>query len=119
MADAAWKRTERELARDVGTERIPVTGERAGADFVAGGYAYQVKRRRTIPQEWRAALAGIEGTAVKTKRRGVLVVRDHGTRRDRSFVVVSWETWRRLVDQVDLADDLAAWEDWNKGACGA
>jgi hypothetical protein len=32
MADKAWKAFERRLCRDVGTERIPVTGGRHGAD---------------------------------------------------------------------------------------
>ena len=31
MTDKAWKAFERRMARDVGTERIPVTGERDGA----------------------------------------------------------------------------------------
>jgi len=34
---------ERRLARALGTERVPVTGERAGADFVDGVFAYQAK----------------------------------------------------------------------------
>ena len=36
MTDKAWKAFERRLAHDVGTERIPVTGERDGADFEDG-----------------------------------------------------------------------------------
>ncbi len=37
MSDKTWKAFECRLAHDVGTERIPVTGERDGADFEDGG----------------------------------------------------------------------------------
>ena len=43
MSDRAWKAFERRLARQLGTQRIPVTGERAGADFTDGMFAYQAK----------------------------------------------------------------------------
>ena len=36
MADKSWKAFERRLAARVGGARIPVTGERDGADVIAG-----------------------------------------------------------------------------------
>ena len=36
MTDRAWKAFERRLAHDVGTERIPVTGEREDAIVLTG-----------------------------------------------------------------------------------
>ena len=49
MRRGSWKAVERRMARDVGVERIPVTGERHGADFEDGIACYQVKCRRVIP----------------------------------------------------------------------
>ncbi len=47
--DKSWKRRERRIARALGTERIPVTGERAGADCEAGMFSYQIKSRTGQP----------------------------------------------------------------------
>src|SRR5207302_8979420 len=40
VSERRWRRFERDLARDVGTERIPVTGERDGADFETAVFVY-------------------------------------------------------------------------------
>jgi len=53
VTDKAWKAFERHLARDVETERIPVTGERDGADFEDGRHVYQVKLGRRLPASAR------------------------------------------------------------------
>ncbi len=47
--ELGWKRAERMLAQGVGTSRIPVTGERAGADCEAGMFSYQIKSRTGQP----------------------------------------------------------------------
>ena len=49
MADKSWKAFERRVAKRVGGKRIPVTGERDGADVVAGPFVYQAKLRRGLP----------------------------------------------------------------------
>jgi hypothetical protein len=49
VTDCAWKAFERRLARDIGSARIPVTGERAGADFQDGMFVYQAKLGRREP----------------------------------------------------------------------
>ena len=43
MANKSWKAFERRLAKRVGGKRIPVTGERDGADVVAGPFCYQAE----------------------------------------------------------------------------
>jgi hypothetical protein len=50
VPEAAWKRHEREVARLLGGERLPVTGKR-GADALAGPWCIEVKTRRSLP-EW-------------------------------------------------------------------
>lgn len=93
MADRGWKQAERRMARDVGTERIPVTGERAGADFEDAIAVYQLKVRRAIPAwlwEW---LSGIRGTGARKGKAGVLVLKRPRERDDDAIVVLSWRDW--------------------------
>ena len=93
MPDRGWKQAERNHARDVGSERIPVTGERHGADFVDGLFAYQLKVRKVIPAwifEW---LRGICTTAETTDRIGVLVMNQPRKPRREALVVVRWGDW--------------------------
>lgn len=49
MADRTWKAYERRIARLLGTRRIPVTGERTGADADTPLLAVQCKKRTRIP----------------------------------------------------------------------
>lgn len=99
VTDRAWKAAERRLARDVGTERIPVTGERHGADFAAGMFCYQLKVRRVIPSWLGLWMDGICGTAARTGRVGVLVLKRPGERDEDAVVCVRWRDW------VDLHGD--------------
>lgn len=83
------------MARDVGTERIPVTGERNGADFISGPFCYQLKKRRALPVWMFRWLSGICQTAGKD-RVGVLVLsRPYHDRAD-ALVCVRWADWVAL-----------------------
>ena len=93
MSDKGWKAAERRMARDVGCERIPVTGERNGADFVDGVACYQLKVRRAIPGwlwEW---LVGIQANAQRSGKAGVLVLKKPRQRDEEAVVVLSWRDW--------------------------
>ena len=60
MADKSWKAFERRLAARVGGARIPVTGERDGADVIVdNAFSYQCKLRRGLPSYLRDWLRGI------------------------------------------------------------
>ena len=50
--DKSWKAFERRLAKRVGGKRIPVTGERDGADVDAGPFVYQCKLRLKDWEAW-------------------------------------------------------------------
>ena len=84
------------MARDVGTERIPVTGERAGSDFTDAIACYQLKVRRMLPAWLWSWLGGIQGTATKHGRIGVLVLRVPRMRDDDALVILSWRDWVAL-----------------------
>ena len=66
MADKSWKAFERRLAKRVGGRRIPVTGERDGADVVAGPFVYQAKLRKGVPEYLREWLRSIVAAGERT-----------------------------------------------------
>jgi hypothetical protein len=104
MSDRGWKKFERRMAKDVGTERIPVTGERHGADAVNALFAFQFKLRRCVPAfvfEW---LAGIVATAQRQGKIGVLVMKMPRMRDDESLVIVRWKDWVELHGVMEMPE---------------
>lgn len=93
MADKSWKAYERRMCKDAGTERIPVTGERHGADGQTGMFCYQFKLRQVVPWWIIDWLAGIVNKAIETDRVGVLVLKRPGDLDRDSLVVVRWKDW--------------------------
>lgn len=109
-----WKKFERELARDMGTERIPVTGERNGADFETPMFRFQAKRRKDcMPQEilrWidEAQLAAVaEGKG----RVPVVVIQRRGCNRREAVVLLRWADWRDLHGKVPNQEAVHARQD--------
>jgi hypothetical protein len=91
--DKGWKKAERRMAKDMGCTRIPVTGERHGADFEDGIAAYQVKVRRAIPGWLWDWLSGIRGNAEPRGKIGVLVLKKPRQRDEEGLVVLTWAAW--------------------------
>lgn len=105
MPDRGWKQFERRCCRDMGVERIPVTGERHGADGVTAMFAFQFKLRRSFPGwlwEW---LAGIQGAAKASGRVGVLVLKKPRQRDAEALVVLSWGDWVALHGAIEKPRD--------------
>ena len=98
MADKSWKAFERRLARRVGGRRIPVTGERDGADVIAGPFVYQAKLRRGLPSYLRDWLRGIVAA---------------GERSGGATGVVVWKAPRALDDDAVVILRLADWQAWH------
>lgn len=93
MSDRGWKQFERRLAKDMGVARIPVTGERHGADVRDVMFCYQAKLRKVIPAflfEW---LSGIVATSQGSGRIGVLVLKTPRMSDAESLVIVRWSDW--------------------------
>jgi hypothetical protein len=98
----SWKAAETRFARDVGTERKPCDGSRAGADFADGLCAYQLKVRREIPGwlwEW---LGGIQDNAKRVSKAGVLVLKHPRMDDAEAVVVLSWKDWCDLHGKPDV-----------------
>jgi hypothetical protein len=112
------------MARDVGTERIPVTGERHGADFEDGIAVYQVKCRKVIPGWLWGWLEGIQGTGKGKGKAGCLVLKTPNQRDEDALVVVSWKHWVELHGTPKESDymehlekcaaEVEAWPAWKK-----
>jgi hypothetical protein len=101
MADKAWKKTERSVARLLGGRRVPVTGRQRGdaPDVQHEWLSVEVKHRRDVPQ-WlldamRQAVASVRGQQLP-----VAVVHQHGRPHSEDLVVV------RLSDFVEWFGDV-------------
>jgi len=99
MPNKGWKQYERRLARALGVERIPVTGERAGADFEDGMFVYQAKKRAgQFPEYLAQWLRGIQAAGERrdpTKTGVVILQRPRALDGD-ALVIVSFKDWIEL-----------------------
>ena len=87
---AAWKGSERRIARHLGGKRI---GQECGpVDVDAGWLQVQVKHRKALPQWLTGALGGIR-VAAGPGQLGVVVLHQEGQRSDGDLVVVSLGDW--------------------------
>ena len=96
MTDKRWKQLERDMAKDVGTERIPVSGRQRdlhGADFQDGLCQYQAKHGYKQPSYLRGWLNGICGTAAQHQKTGVVVWHGERQKRGDSIVMLRWSDW--------------------------
>jgi hypothetical protein len=109
-----WKKFERECARDMGTERIPCTGEREGADFATDMFRFSAKRRKDcLPAEvlrWLDA-AQLAAIAEDKGRIPVVVIQRRGLNRDEAVVLLRWADWRDLHGSRPVPDDHAVHAD--------
>ena len=93
MSDKGWKQFERRMAKDVGTTRIPVTGERLGSDASNALFCFQFKLRRIIPIWLFQWVGGIVETAARQGKVGVLVLKRPRMDDTEALVVVRWKDW--------------------------
>ena len=106
MSDRGWKKAERRFAGDVGETRIPVTGERDGADFGAQApFRYQLKIRKALPAWLFTWLSGIVATAKRAGPdvTGVLVLNRPRSPRRHALVILRWDDWVDLVGTPSVA----------------
>ena len=96
MSDATWKAFERRLAGSLGTHRIPVTGERAGADFQAGRFSYQAKKGRRFPNYLTRWLQEIGETGARSGKIGVVVWQERSAPDSEAAVVLRFADWVEL-----------------------
>ena len=97
MADKSWKKFERRLARRVGGRRIPVTGERDGADVIVDkAFSYQCKLRRGMPSYLRDWLRGIVAAGERSGTTGVVVWKAPREKDDDAIVVLRLLDWQKL-----------------------
>ena len=93
MADRSWKAFERRVAKRVGGRRIPVTGERDGADVDAGQFVYQAKLWRWLPSYLRDWLRGIAAAGERKNATGVVVWKAPREKDDDVIVILRLADW--------------------------
>lgn len=75
----------------MGTQRIPVTGERCGSDATSSLFCFQFKCRRMLPTWLWDWLTGIVLTAQSQQKVGVLVLKVPRMRDTESIVIMKWK----------------------------
>lgn len=97
MADRAWKRTERAVARALGGARVPVTGRARGdvADVAHPRFAVEVKHRASLPR-WLLAAVAQARAAARDGQRPLVVLHQAGARYDDDLVVLRLADWTLL-----------------------
>lgn len=97
MSDTSWKAFERRIAKRHKGRRIPVTGERAGADVVCDGpFVVQAKLGRCCPTYLRDWLDGIRAAGARQDKIGIVVWKPKGARDDNALVLLSLRDWLDL-----------------------
>ena len=92
MSDRGWKQFERRCAKDMGTTRIAVTGERAGADARTALFKFQFKLRKMLPDwvfEWLDGICQAAGDG----QVGVLVIKTPRMKDADAIVLLRWKDW--------------------------
>ena len=96
MSAQRWKRQERQIAAQLGTRRLPNTGE-AGPDIRAHGWAVQVKTRRQLPAWLWAAVEQARRDAGAGERPAVVLADVSQGRKARRLVVLDFDAWCELL----------------------
>ena len=97
MADRSWKAFERRVAKRVGGRRIPVTGERDGADVIAGAFVYQAKLRRGLPSYLRNWLRGITAAGERAGKVGIVAWKAPREKDADTIVVLRLKDWEEIT----------------------
>ena len=93
------------IAKDVGGKRIPVTGERHGADVISPLFCFQTKTRRSLPSWLFGWLGGIVAAARPVNKIGVLVLNRPRCPRRQALVIMRWDDFVALTGDPRIPDN--------------
>ena len=96
MADRAWKRNEREIAKYIGhAERVPITGRQRGdrPDIEHYWLSIEAKLRESLPAWIHDAMRQAEAAA-RPRQLPVTILRQKGTNVRDALVVIRLEEFR-------------------------
>ena len=104
MPDKTWKARERKAAARLGGQRIPVTGERDGADAETPLLCIQAKHGRNRPSYLQGWLDGICGAAARKGKIGVVIWSAKHERQDKALVILRLADFEQLHGQIGTRD---------------
>lgn len=109
MADKAWKRTEREVARHLGGRRVPVTGRQRGdtPDVMHDHLSIEVKHRKTLPAWLLDAMDQANAASKSPDQIAIAVLHQSGARFEDSLVLIELGPFSRLFATRNDADSTA------------
>ena len=105
MGSGRWKRQEREIARALGTTRLPNCGS-GQPDLRVAGWAVQVKTRATVPKWLWAALDQAARDAAEGERPAVVLSDVVQGRKARRLVLLDFDAWRALIEAERSGDEV-------------
>ena len=104
MSGGRWKRQEREIARALGTQRLPNCGS-GQPDLRVAGWAVQVKTRGTVPEWLFAALNQAARDAAPDERPAVVLVAVRQGKKARRLALLDFAHFAALVGGEQGADE--------------
>ncbi len=100
MSDKTWKARERRTAQALGGRRIPVTGERDGADIETPLLCVQQKHGRRRPAFLQGWLSGICATAARKGKIGLVVWSAQHEAHGEAVVILRLDDFQQLHGRV-------------------
>lgn len=94
MADKNWKRAEREIAKRIGGERVPITGRIRGSapDIEHEWLSVECKQRRRLPAWIKDAMSQAKASA-RGHQLPIAVLHESGLPYSRSLVVLELQAF--------------------------
>jgi hypothetical protein len=88
MADKAWKRFERRVAKVVGGERVPVSGRQRGStpDIEHNWLSIECKYRKSVP-EWVKDAMRQAVASQQSRQLPCVIIGEHGQRAEDALIV--------------------------------
>lgn len=101
MRNSTWKSVERALAKEIGGERVPITGRSRGSapDIEDPRLSIEVKHRKKLPDWIHEAMEQAEASN-KANKIPTVILHEKSQRYNRSFVVLRLETLLEILDEL-------------------
>lgn len=105
MRTSQWKNVEREVAKLLGAERVPITGRTRGSapDAKHPTLSIEIKHRKEIPAWMHAAMEQAEAS-VRGEQTPIVVLHENRQRYQDSFVVVRLSDFQKLLGLTEDTD---------------
>ena len=98
MADKLWKVHERETAKALGGERVPITGRARGSepDIKHDQWSLECKHRESVPKWIKNAMDQAEASIKNPEQVPVVVIHEKNQRRENDLVILRMKHFKGI-----------------------